>query len=351
MHRYVVPACSLALLAGCASVPASRPLDAAGISAVHNQSVAVTRRPRPDFVALKPANAMFGALGGLSAAAEGNDIASANGLTNPADAIAQELALALRDTQGTRSAAPVAVETNDVGRIAAQAKGKARFVIDVETRMWHMAYFPTDWTHYQVPYMAVARLIDADTAAVLAEASCKVAPETNAGAPTYDELLAGGAARLKASLAASAATCAAQFKRDMFAMRDARPAVVTAAAAPAAQPMAEAVSWKGVMACGARRDDRPDAAAYEARFAVDVQGQTVRAHRKTADVEETLSGEVRNAQLELRGTGNRIADPSRSWRLDVSGTFPPGATSYVGKGNMLVGGQAIRACELRMTRA
>jgi hypothetical protein len=241
----------------------------------------------------------------------------------------------------------VAVETNDVERIAAQAKGRARFVVDVETRMWHVTYFPTDWTHYQVPYLAVARLIDADTARVLAEGSCKVEPGTNAGAPTYDELLADGAARLKASIAASVATCAAQFKRDMFALHDARPAAAVAAVAPAAG----IVSWKGVMACGARNDSGPNAAGYEARFAVDVHGQAVRAHRRTADVEETLSGEVRGDQLELRGTGNRVADPSRSWGLDVSGAFAPGATSYVGKGSMVVGGRPIRACELRMTRA
>jgi len=347
MRTFLVPVSSLALLAGCATTPAPRSLDAAGLTAVHNQSVAVTSRPRPGFAVLKAGNMMFGALGGLAGVEEGNKIATANGLANPADAIAQELAIALRDTQGAQAAAPVAVETNDVERIAAQAKGKARFVVDVETRMWHVIYFPTDWTHYQVPYVAVARLIDADTARVLAESSCKVEPGTNAGAPTYDELLANGAERLKASAAASAATCAAQFKRDMFALRDARPA----AAAPVPSAPAEIVGWKGVMACGARNDSGPNAAAYEAKFTVDVQGQAVRAYRKTADVEETLSGEVRNAQLELRGTGNRIADPGRSWGLGLSGAFAPGATSYIGKGSMLVGGRPIRACELRMTRA
>lgn len=349
MRTHTVPACSLmslALLAGCASAPAPRPLDAAGLSAVRNQTVAVTVRKAPDFTALTPGNAMFGAVGGLAASAEGNKIVAANHVADPADAIAQALASALHDGHGSQPVAgAVAVDTNDAARIAAQAKGKARFVIDVETRMWHMAYFPTDWTHYQVPYMAVARLIDAETAGVLAEGGCKLAPETNAGAPTYDELLANGAARLKASLAASAATCAVRLRRDMFAMRDA-PVVGAAVAAPAV----ETVSWNGVMACGARRDDGPNAAAYEARFAVDVQGQSVRAHRRTAEVEETLSGEVREARLDLRGIGNRIAEPTRRWRLDVSGTFPPGATSYVGKGNMLVGGAPVRACELRMTR-
>jgi hypothetical protein len=176
MRFHAVPACCVLLLAGCASIPAPRPLDAAGLTAVHGQTVAVTTRPRPGFVVLKPTNAMFGALGGLAAGEAGNRIAAENGLANPADAIAQALAAALHDTQDSRSAGAIAVTTNDAAAIAAQAKGKARFVVDVETRMWHMAYFPTDWTHYQVPYLAVARLIDVDTAQVVAASSCKVAP-------------------------------------------------------------------------------------------------------------------------------------------------------------------------------
>jgi hypothetical protein len=345
MRTVAVPVCCVALPAGCASAPAPKPIDGAGLDAVRNQTVAVTARKTPDFTAMSAGNVMFGIVGGLAAVSEGNRIVAANHVVDPADAIAQELANTLRDAHASQVvAAPVAVETTDAARIAAQAKGKARFVIDVETRMWYMTYFPTDWTHYQVPYMAIARLIDADTAGILAESTCKLIPETNAGAPTRDELLANGAARLKASLAASGATCAAQFKRDMFAMRDARPAAVTA-------PVTESVAWNGTMACGARNDSGPNAAAYEAKFMVDVQGPSVRAHRKTADVEETLAGEVRGGQLQLRGTGNRLADPARSWGLDVSGAFAPGATSYVGKGSMVVGGRAIRACELRMTRA
>ena len=346
MRIRFMTACSLALLAGCATPPQTRPLDTAGLAAVRNQTVAVTVRKQPDFAILAPSNAMFGALGGLSAVGEGNKVVAANGVADPAAAIAQELASALRDAQGSQPVAgPVPVDASDAAHVAAQAKGKARFVIDVETRAWHMTYFPTDWTHYQVFYLAAARLIDADTGAVLAESGCKLAPETNAGAPTYEEMLAGGAARLKATLAASGATCAARFKREMFAMQDARPAAAPVAAA------VETVSWKGTMACGARNDSGPNAAAYEANFMVDVQGPSVRAHRKTADVEETLAGEVRGGLLQLRGTGKRIADPARSWGLDVSGAFAPGATSYVGKGSMVVGGRPIRACELRMTRA
>nr|WP_036230436.1 hypothetical protein [Massilia sp. JS1662] len=341
-------ACFLTLLAGCASMPAPRPLDTAGLAAVRNQTVAVTVRPKPGFSVLTPSNAGLAGIG-IFVGDDGNRIIAEHRVADPADAIAQALARALHDAHGGQPvAAPIAVDDRDVARIAAQAKGKARFVIDVETRAWRMSYFPTDWTHYQVPYIAVARLIDADTAGVLAESTCNLAPETNAGAPTYDDLVANGAAGLKASLAASAATCAARFRRDMFALRDGRPAATAAVRSTSA---AEALVWNGIMACGARNDSGPNAGAYEAKFIVDVRGEAVHAHRKTADVEEALAGEVRGDRLELRGTGSRIAEPGRNWRLDVGGAFPPGATSYVGKGSMVVGGRPIRACELRMTRA
>ena len=344
MRIPVVPACFLTLLAGCASMPAPRPLDTAGLAAVRNQTVAVTVRPKPGFSVLTPSKAGLAGVG-IFVGDDGNRIIAEHHVADPADAIAQALVRALHDAQGSEPvAAPIAVDDRDAARIAAQAKGKARFVIDVETRAWRMSYFPTDWTHYQVPYIAVARLIDADTAGVLAESTCNLAPETNAGAPTYDDLVTNGAAGLKASLAASAATCASRFRRDMFALRDGRPA-------EAVTPAAEAVVWNGIMACGARNDSGPNAGAYEAKFTVDVRGEAVHAHRRTADVEETLAGEVRDARLELRGTGSRIAEPGRNWRLDVGGAFPPGATSYVGKGSMVVGGRPIRACELRMTRA
>ena len=346
---------SLATLTGCASVPAPRALDAAGVAAVHEQTVAVTTRPVPHFAAMTPAAAPFAIVGAVAALASGDKIIADHHVADPADAIATALAAALHETQGSRIVAgPVLVDTTDAARIAAQAKDKARYVLDVETHNWSLTYFSTDWTHYQVPYRAIARLIDTGTGSILAESTCALRLESSAGTPTYDELLADGAARLKASLAASGATCAAQFKRDMLAMRDAHPdpAVLAAAAAPVtgAAP-APTVAWTGVMACGARPDNGPNAAAYEARFAMEVQGRTVHAHRRTAEVEETLAGSVQQDRLELHGSGNRIADPGRKWLLDVGGAFAPDATSYVGKGSMRVGGQAVRACELRMTRA
>lgn len=370
MRTCLVPACALTvagLLTGCA-LPSTKPLDTAGLTAVRDQRVAVTARQKPGFTAYTPGGATAGILGMAIGSTEGNRMIAAYDVPNPADAIARDLVLALHDSQGSQPVAdPVIVDTSDPAQIAAAAKGRARFVVDVETKLWMLSYFPTDWTHYQVQYTAAARLIDVDTATVLAEAGCKQADAKPEGAPTYDEMVSDRAARLKAVLAGDAAACAAQFRREMLAMRDARPepiptVAVAALSAPAtasapqpatapAQPPAPPVAWTGVMACSARPDNGPNAAAYEARFVMEVQGQSVHAHRRTAEVEETLAGNIGNDRLDLHGSGNRIAEPARKWQLDVGGAFAPDATSYVGKGSMRVGGQALRTCELRMTRA
>ena len=49
-------------------------------------------------------------------------------------------------------------------------------------------------------------------------------------------------------------------------------------------------------------------------------------------------------------TGHRVGDQTRPWRLDISGAFPSGATSYQGKGAMMANGRLLRNCELKMTR-
>lgn len=110
-------------------------------------------------------------------------------------------------------------------------------------------------------------------------------------------------------------------------------------------------SWQGSMSCEAREDTGRDSGAYQAKFAMEVRGNTVAVHRKTAAVTETLSGKVTDNVLELSGTGYRINDPSRKWQFLIKGDFQPGATAYSGKGNMLSNGKAIRACELKMIRS
>jgi hypothetical protein len=372
MAKWMVLPVIAILLTGCVST-ATKTIDAQTASAVRNQSVARTARNMPDFVEMTPAKAMVGVIGAVMMTTEGNKTVLMNKIADPADAVAESLLHAMQSAQGARiAAAPVAIDSEEPARIAELAKGKARYVLDVRTLMWQMGYFPTDWTHYRVFYTAKARLIDVDTKNVIAEAFCKQLPESNVGAPTFDELLAMNAARLKATNAANAEACADSIGRDMLALQGPirLPSAAVATAEPAQAPtqpqmqpqmqapvptpaqsqVAANGSWQGVMACDARSDSGARAQAYEAKFAVEVQGNTVTVQRRTTEVEESLSGQVANGQLELQGSGHRVGEPARPWRLAVSGAFPEGATRYHGKGAMTANGRQLRKCELSLTR-
>jgi len=385
MKTWILLIATATLVSGCVSTT-TKTIDAQALSAVRNQSVLRTARDMPDFGELTPAKAPFGLLGAVATISEGNKTVATNHIADPAVAIADALLGAMQSSHGMQAvASPVRIDSEDPARIAGLARGKARYVLDVRTLMWQMMYFPTDWTHYQVMYTAKARLIDVAAGTVVAEAFCKQLPESNAQAPTFDEMLALNAARLKSINATYARTCADSFGRDMLALQGpvgmpvaapaaARPAplaapVAVSAPAPVQAPAPVPVrvpmpvqvqaqaragsegAWQGVMTCSARADRSAHADAYEARFAVDIKDSVVSLHRRTAAVVENLSGLAMNGHLELQGTGHRIGAPARPWRLEIGGDFPLGTTSYQGKGSLSVGGRRLRTCELNLIQA
>lgn len=228
MRQWIAPAAAAALLTGCVST-VTKTIDAQALGGMRHQKVAQTVRAKPSFDLLTPTSAPFGVLGAMYGIEEGRRIVADNKIADPADAISAGLASVLRARDGVQMLPqPLRIDDEDPARIAARAKGKARYVLDVRTLAWHMMYFPTDWTHYQVLYTAKARLIDVDAGTVVAEAFCKQQPESNANAPTYDAMLAKRAALLKAKLAGAAEACTASLGRDMLALQG------PASAAPAA---------------------------------------------------------------------------------------------------------------------
>lgn len=217
MSRGVVCAAAV-VLAGCASVN-KQPVSAGAKSELRDQRVATTKRAVPDFAAMTAGKAAFAVLGALAMISEGNGIIARNKVADPADAIAAGLVASLAGGYSARAAdQPVSVAVDDVAGVATAANGAARFIVDVQTLNWSFGYFPSDWTHYRVIYTAKARLIDAQSKSVVAEGFCKQIPETNEGAPTYDELLAGQAALLKARLAAAGEACLQTLKAEMLSL-------------------------------------------------------------------------------------------------------------------------------------
>lgn len=217
-------ACALALTA-CVSVEHIQ-MTASTADSLKGREISVSERARPDFGAMTAGKmaggALFGALGGAVAGSAmvsaGNEIVQQNNLEDPAERIGSALSAALAAKFGARTNAPrTALSTDEAAETAKRASSD--LVLDVRTINWGFVYFPTSWSKYRVMYTARTRLIDAKKGQVLAEAGCAAPLAENAeSAPTYDELLAEGAARLKTELSRATDFCASEFASKMFAL-------------------------------------------------------------------------------------------------------------------------------------
>lgn len=104
-----------------------------------------------------------------------------------------------------------------------------------------------------------------------------------------------------------------------------------------------------MMSCDAHADNGENYGAYQARFTMEINGRNVNVYRKNNIVVETLTGDIANNTLDLRGFGYRTSKPDAMWQFKFNGTFAAGAQVYSGKGYMLRSGTPIRACDLIMT--
>ncbi|MBL8299207.1 MAG: hypothetical protein JNN30_12790 [Rhodanobacteraceae bacterium] len=217
MRLLVVASIIVLSIAGCVSVN-KKALDSKSMASIRNQTVTYTTRKMPDFAAMTPGKAMFGLLGAAAMVGVGNKIIAGNEIPDPADAIAAALLAELQHAHEARPVTPpvTVMRSDDVKQTVARVGEVARYVVDAQTVNWALTYFPLNFTHYRVLYTAKVRLIDVQTRAVVAEGFCKRVPESDAGAPTYDELLANQAALLKGELEAATRECVATLKREML---------------------------------------------------------------------------------------------------------------------------------------
>lgn len=230
MRKSLVVGSSL-LVCGCASVQ-NIPMDAGSLEQLKGRSVTPSQREKADFAAMTPGSAMFGAAGGLATISQGSEIVRAHGIEDPASAIAAVLS---RDLQARydmqASSPPVPVTSDDLAQVARASSG-VDLLLDVRTLSWGFVYVPSMWNRYRVRYSARVRLFDTKTARVLAEGSCRRSPdETPPDAPSYEELLANGAQRLKAELRIAAEHCLGEFRAKTLSL-----AQGTGASLPEASP-------------------------------------------------------------------------------------------------------------------
>lgn len=216
MRNMILMLMTAVMISGCASLN-KQVIDKNVVKSLKDKTVTHTIREKPDFAAVTADKAAFALLGALAMISAGNEIVRENDIADPADAIAAGLAKALEANHGTQFVnSPVMVSEEDPALIAASAKGAAKYIIDTQTVNWSFGYFPTDWSHYRVIYVAKARLIDVKSKQVVAEGYCEQVPENSENAPTYDELLADKATLLKKTLSNAVGQCVESLKAEML---------------------------------------------------------------------------------------------------------------------------------------
>ena len=204
-------------LAGCTTIaPAQLPdTQAAGL---RGQDVGIVIQEPSTFGVMRERDVALGPLGIPLMAAQGEHLRTVAHIGDPAADIATALADLLAGRHGAvllpgRGATP----REEPEAIVAAAPAGSRYVLTVATVSWGLARFPVRGASYSVTYVARARLIDARTKWVIAEAGCMQAPDGSEHESTaYAEFTDQDALLIKTELAARVDRCIHFIRRDML---------------------------------------------------------------------------------------------------------------------------------------
>jgi hypothetical protein len=388
MQKFFMAISIASVVSGCASVNV-QPIDSKSVAALKNQSLSHTKREKPNFAAMTAGKAAFALIGAVAMISEGNKIVKESDVPDPANSIAVGLVKALGEKYGTKfSGNTVLVTTDEADRIADASRASAKFVLDVETVNWSFVYFPTNWARYRVIYTAKARLIDTEAKKVVAEGFCKRIPESDANAPSYDDLVGNSAAGLKSELSLAAEECINSLRKEMLGETDiavtrgqtnaARTAPVATlpnaplggtssalvagsppqvAAPPGLPPTPEMIGlWKGQLSCGALSATRTTAsnpAPWSVPFTAEISPQGIVFQRGDRNYSEQSNGSLDEGRnIHFLGRGYLFETPNSFWRhigigafsKSQSGDFIRG-TSYL-RNNV----EKFRDCTFELTR-
>lgn len=198
-------------MVGCASV-SHIPMTPETANTIKNREVATVKRDKPNFAAATVGQSTFGIFGIAAATSAGNEIVTKNNIEDPAIYIGERLSEELAKKYDTKvSSKSIEIGDDNVKHISKSSPG-SELVLDIMTINWNFVYFPTSFNKYRVIYRARLRLIDTKSEKVLAEGICSRVPDQTPDSPTYDELLANNAERLKKELKDAADFCVGEFK-------------------------------------------------------------------------------------------------------------------------------------------
>lgn len=204
-----------AIVVGCAS---TIPLTPDAAKALTNREVTVARYEQPSFWPMSREKLALGLMHHSFLIIAGDELVAQNKIDDPAKYIGQQLSQDLAARYGTTVASnPVKLADDDVEAIA-KNHPTVDLVLEVRTTFWGFMYYTADTDRHRVNYAAHLRLVDVKGGRIIAEGSCSHRTEEAPSAPTYDELVANSAERLKEELRGAADFCVGEFKTKVFQM-------------------------------------------------------------------------------------------------------------------------------------
>lgn len=200
---------------GCATT--TTPLSNEAMQALPDQSLVITDRESPDFMAMTSSKGMFALAGVAAAISEGNDLVKKNEINDPSGQIAKNLAERLSGQYGMNFAGHIGkrVADDSASAIAKDVAGSA-YVIDVETTGWNYMYDGFNFSDYFVMYTAEMQLIDVAKASPVAKGLCTYNSKDENGTVSHEQLVDNNSAYIKEQLAAATAKCSDEFSRKVL---------------------------------------------------------------------------------------------------------------------------------------
>ncbi len=149
-------------------------------------------------------------------AATGAQLAAQNQLQDSNAWVGEQLIRAAQERFGVLAAAPLAVRSGalDTPTQLAHAAAGADLVVNVTGGTTFVSRLLAPG-HYEVITFMSARIIEVPSGRTLADAACRQTP-AGAGYPTYDELFAEHAARLRAIMRQESNACPQHFKSELL---------------------------------------------------------------------------------------------------------------------------------------
>ncbi|MGH1406140.1 MAG: hypothetical protein ACRBBJ_06240 [Rhodomicrobiaceae bacterium] len=202
IYRTIIFLSFLSVLSGCAS---NKQIDTSGATAIQNKKLLITTGNRPKFVITTPSKGFLasqGLLGFIAVHALSEDLAVTYNIKDPAITISQKLKQRLSSQH----------------KMQVVEKGSyAQYELKVMSTAFGAAHGTLNFSKYSANYGATAELRDLRNNSIIASASCVEHGLKDADqAPTYDELFANQARRLKDGLNVRAQRCTDKIINTIF---------------------------------------------------------------------------------------------------------------------------------------